>query len=260
MNRESYRRRSRIAIASISCAILAIFLEILFAFSVRNNWNCGILIDISLQLFTAAAILGFLAIVVITVRHKVLKGYVYAFLAILLSSPFLYLDYGIKCQAKVREQHKKEWSGLYNLELLGKELVKYAEDNGGRLPDANKWCDLLLEHNKNLTKENFKHPQPEIFGDIFDFKGEIQFAYNKNLSGMRFRDIPDDVVLLFEADGDWNLNGTGELLQTRYSEKGFIYMLFVDLTTANYWYYKEAIRKFGPKGTYMYYVKPRWSP
>ena len=117
-----------------------------------------------------------------------------------------------------------------------------------------------MENNENLTKENFKHPQPEIFGDIFNFKGEIQFAYNKNLSGIRLDEIDDDVVLLFEADGDWNLNGTGELLQTRYNEKGCIYMLFADLTTANYWYYKEAIRKFDPKGTYMYYVKPRWHP
>jgi len=90
--------------------------------------------------------------------------------------------------------------------------------------------------------------------------GECHFAFNKNLSGLPMTDIPGDVVFLFEADGDWNLNGTHELLKTRYRERGCIWVLFADQTTANYWYYKKAIRKFDLKGTYMYYEKPRWKP
>jgi len=260
METEVVKRRSRIAIASILVCLAAVFSEILFHLYPAGSFNPGIFIIVSERLFYIATILGILSIVVIAIRHKSLKGYIYAVLAIILAFPFLYLHWGVRQAVKVREQHKKEWSGLYNLELLGKELVKYADDNNGHLPDADMWCDILMEHNKSLTRENFKHPQPEIFGDIFDFKGECQFAFNKNLSGKSLDAVPGDVVLVFEADGDWNLNGTGELLRTRYNEKGCIYMLFADLTTANYWYYKEAIRKFDPKGTYMYYVKPRWRP
>jgi len=257
METEPVKKTSRIAIAAIMCVIAAIASAVLF---VLIPVDCGFLIMATMRLFYAAIALSILAIIMITCRRKVLKGYIYAVLAIILCVPYLYFDYGIRCQVKVREKRKREWTGLYNIELLGKELVKYAKDNGGRLPVADQWCDLLIEYNKNLTKENFRHPQPEIFGDIFDFKGDCQFAFNKNLSGMRLADIPDDVILLFEADGPWNLNGTAELLKTRYREKGYIAMLFVDQSVRNYWYYKQSVRKFGPKGAYMYYEKPRWQP
>ena len=115
-----------------------------------------------------------------------------------------------------------------------------------------------MEHNKELTEENFKHPQPEEFAGMLNFKGECQFAFNSNLSGMRLEDIPTDVVLLFEADGAWNLTGTSELLATRYREKGYIAILSVDQTTANYWYYMSAARMFTKDGKHMYYVEPRW--
>jgi len=208
----------------------------------------------------AATVLSIVAIVWITIRRRVLKGYPYAVLALIFATPFLILDYGFRCQVKVREQHKKEWTGLYNLELLGQEMVKYAKDNGGYLPTADRWCDLLMEHNKNLTKDNFRHPQPEIFKDVFNFKGECQFAFNRNLSGMRLADIIGDVVLIFEADGEWNMAGGPELLATRYRKKGYITILFTDQTTANYWFYKDAVRKFNKKGTSMYYEKLRWKP
>ena len=49
------------------------------------------------------------------------------------------------------------------------------------------------------------------------------------------------------ADGDWNLNDTAELLNTRYREHGFMEMLFVDQTVRSYWFYKKAVRKFDSK-------------
>jgi hypothetical protein len=95
---------------------------------------------------------------------------------------------------------------------------------------------------------------------MFHFKGTCQFAFNRNLSGLRLVDLPRDVVLIFEADGEWNLNGTGELLKTRYREKGCIAVLFADQTIGDYWYYMRAVRKFAKSGKTMYYEKPRWEP
>ena len=257
---EQEKRTSYLASGAIICALLAIGLEVLRILLLIVHLEAGNNIVYIIYLSYSAGILGIIAICIITIRHRVLKGYIYALLAIILCSPFVVLHQGIKCQAKVREKRKKEWTGLYNLELLGKELVNYAKDNNDCLPAADKWCDALMEYNGNLTKENFKHPQPEIFKDFFDFKGQCQFAFNKNLSRVRLSEIPDDVVLLFEADGDWNLNGTSELLRTRYREQGYITILFANQTTGIYWFYKNAVRKFDPKGTYMYYEKPRWKP
>lgn len=73
-------------------------------------------------------------------------------------------------------------------------------------------------------------------------------------------DIPENVILVFEADGNWNLAGGPELLKTRRSEHGYVAMFFADGTTGNYWFYTNSVRKFSPKGTHMYYEKPRWKP
>ena len=256
VNDNNIKRTSYLAIASIVCVLAAILAEILFALLIVCGLDGGIFVLASMYLFYGAASLGIIAIVVITIRRKISKGYFCAVLALILSAPFLLFDYGIRLQAEVREKRRREWTGLYNLEVLGKELIRYAKVHEGCLPVAERWCDLLIEHNQNLTEEDFRHPKP----GIFRLKGESHFAFNKNLSGMRLADIPDDVVLIFEADGDWNLNGTGELLKTRYREKGCIAMLLVDQTVSNYWYYMQAMRKFDPKGTYMYYEKPRWKP
>jgi hypothetical protein len=45
-----------------------------------------------------------------------------------------------------------------------------------------------------------------------------------------------------------------------YGEKRFVRILFVDGSTAKYWYDQKGIRKFDPSGKYMYHESPRWSP
>ena len=249
---------SRLATASVIFVVGAITSGLLFCFFTLFQVHevGGFFVAASVLFAFVAFVSGVIAIVVITIRRKVLKGYLYAFMSILLSAPFILAMASSIYVAKVRSEREKANTGLYNLRLLGKELIRYAKVHEGCLPVAERWCDLLIEHNQNLTEEDFRHPKP----GIFRLKGESHFAFNKNLSGMRLADIPDDVVLIFEADGDWNLNGTGELLKTRYREKGCIAMLLVDQTVSNYWYYMQAMRKFDPKGTYMYYEKPRWKP
>ena len=269
---EPIRRTSRIAVASMLCVIAAITSFILFALLLGFGVDCGYLIAAMMIFFYTAIILSVIALVIIAIWRKSLKGYVYPIVVLVLCVPFVLVDYEVRCVVKVREKRKKEWTGLYNLELLGKELIRYAKDNDC-LPVADKWCDELMEHNPELSKENFMHPQhpklpkenykftpPDNLRDIFDFKGQCQFAFNKNLSGVKLSDVSQNTVLLFEADGGWNLNGTEELLKTRYREKGCIAVLLVNQTVSNYWYYMQAMRKFDPKGTYMYYEKPRWKP
>lgn len=252
-----YKETSRLALASIYCVLAAIASIILFCLFVMVGIDCGHFISASILFSAVGFILGIIALFVIAFRHKESKGYVYAILAIILATPFMLAMASSIYVARVRAERRKANTGLYNLRVLGEALTEYAEDHNGYLPAAGQWCDLLMEHDGDLTKDNFKFPKPERL----QLKGNCHFAFNKNLGGLRLVDIPADVVLLFEADGDWNLSGGAELLKTRYKgEHSSIAMLFTDQTIRRYWYYKEAVRKFDSKGTRMYYEPPCWKP
>jgi len=258
MKQQEIKRTSLIAIASVICALSSIGLSILWALLVILGLDIGAVLTNGFYLSYAAGILSILAICIITIRRRVLKGYLYAILALILAAPFIILDYGIELQVKVREKQKKEYTALYNMELLATELKKYAQSNDGNLPNAENWCDVLMAQNPELTTDNFRHPMAELLS----LKGKCHIAFNSNLGGKRLSKISPDTVLLFEADGDFNLNGTAPLLRSRYNPKRFIRMLFVDGSTAEYWYKEKAIRRFKSElgGAYMYYEKPKWTP
>lgn len=236
------------AIVSLACSFVLVF--------VRIDGAGGILIVISILFAAVSLMLGIIALFVIAVNHKQSKGYVHAIAGILISSPFVLMFLLGMVVARLRAEREKANTGLYNLRVLEQALLKYAKDNNGFLPNADNWCDELLRNNPDLKTDNFKFPKPERY----NLKGDCQFAFNRNLSGKRLKDIPGNVVLLFEADGDWNLNGTSELLQTRYEKNGYITMLFVDKSIADYWYDMKAIKKFDASGKHMYYEEPRWFP
>ena len=90
---------------------------------------------------------------------------------------------------------------------LGAEITEYAAKHNGYLPIADKWCDLLIEHNKNLSRHSFCCPAS---------KGACSYAFNKNLSGARLSDVPEQTVLLYESHEGWNLAGGAELLVMRH--------------------------------------------
>jgi hypothetical protein len=255
------KRTSFLAIASFVCVIAAIISIILFGLTVALPMgDVGHFILFAMILFPAAFVLGIISVVVITIRRKYLKGYILAILAIILSIPMIYLDHKVGLGIKYRMERSKLYTGRYNLDLLGKGLKKYAKSHNGCLPDANSWCDqLLADKELGLTPDNFCHPRKQELG----LEGKCSFAFNKNLGGKRLVDIPGDVVLIFEADGDWNLNGTSGILQERRTtavDEYYIDMLFADQTIKAFWFNEQAIKKFNKKGTYMYYEAPRWEP
>ncbi len=183
------------------------------------------------------------------------KSFLIAGITLLLSGFPAFILYGVHLGAQARKEMHKT-TGEYRLEMLSVALKEYAKNHAGNLPDPNTWCDQLLVDGQGLTKESFLNPRRERLG----LKGECHFAFNANLDGKRLADIPDDVVLLFEADGGWNLNGGAELLSTRYKENGYVAIIFADGSKSDYWFYENAVRKFDSKGTRMFYEKPRWSP
>ena len=88
-----------------------------------------------------------------------------------------------------------------NLKALCTSFMCYANDNNDYLPDAKRWSDILIE-------EDWLYP--ENFVD-----GKTRYAMNINASGMKASDLPEDMVLLFEARGPKNLSGGLELIKAQ---------------------------------------------
>jgi tetratricopeptide (TPR) repeat protein len=92
---------------------------------------------------------------------------------------------------------------------LGKTLYVYANDsNDGRLPPVDRWCDSLIIHDYTNSKKFICKVSDAV-------NGESSYAINKNLAGLKFDQIPDDVVLLFETEFGKDSNGRNEFLKNR---------------------------------------------
>lgn len=254
MNGLSEKKTSGFAIASVICIFLALCLLVLPRFCTQSQ---GIFIVPFIAIgITILSIVGFLlaiiALVVIAVRRDKLKGYICSILVI-LGFPLIFGTGSGLFVSWRRGETKKIYAGRNNLEILGKALVVYASDHNGYLPAADRWCDLLMNHNNSLAKSNFKHPMWEELN-----LGACNYAFNKHVGGVRLADVPMNVVLIFEADGDWNLNGEAELLNTRRSVQTSINILFADGSISEYWFYKKAVRKCNQTGATLYYEQIHW--
>jgi prepilin-type processing-associated H-X9-DG protein len=86
-----------------------------------------------------------------------------------------------------------------HLSSLGKQLVIYAAYHNNLYPDANKWCDKLME-DEYFPKNDLLCPNDKI--------GSCSYALNPNC---KF-DSPNDVVLIFESKPGWNQYGGPELM------------------------------------------------
>jgi hypothetical protein len=207
---------------------------------------------LGLGLMYLAVFLAVCALISILLSAQ-LKGYGYVLQSIALSAICLLL-FGMVFQPWFQAQRAqtgmRRWGGFERLYRLRKSLIKYAGDHEGYLPAADRWCDLLMEYDRRLSGDDFKHPLVE--GSLCDF------AFNKNLDGLRLSDIPDDVVLLFEASGDWNLTGGPELLIPR--DDIDVYVLHVD--GAGHWYRfeRKGIGTYDKVLKEMVYSPVRWKP
>lgn len=240
---EVLKEKSRLATSSLICAIVAIvsivisgFLKF-FGFDKLCRWLFGFFFFGSFLLAVVAAVLGIMALIFIASKHKKLKSDWYAFSAIFLAMPLIiFLAMGIH-SGRHRMKIAKNVMGVY----LGTTAVEYAKANNGYFPDANQWCDLLIKQNKNLSKNYFRYPssKPEIYN----------YAYNQNLSGLQINNIKDNIVLIFEAKGGWNLAGTEGLLEKTPVDRQYVYVYFSD---------NNAVRPLSKKDNL--YKSVHWKP
>jgi hypothetical protein len=241
-----YKKTSYLAVLSMVLGFVGL---VSFFVSLLSGFFKGV--DASAIISSAALLLAVLS--VITIYLKALKGLVYIAIAVILSLPSVTFVALAKMSVQQRAISERINTSRYNLRLLGGTMVKYAENNSGHLPDANQWCDSLMGYNKTLTRQNFKHPRMKEY--------DCNIAFNKYLSGLKLSEIPEDTVLLFEADGSWNLSGDIDLFEKRFREQKsyFSYILLVSGDIETYRFEEKGYRPFNPKR--IEWLKPlRWKP
>ncbi|MHC4110895.1 MAG: hypothetical protein ACYSUY_07455 [Planctomycetota bacterium] len=92
-----------------------------------------------------------------------------------------------------------------NLRMIGHSMFVYAIDHDNEYPTAEKWCDMLVKHSEAAHK-NFICPSSGAK------EGVSNYAFNKNLIGMKCTEVPRNVVVLFETKAGWNQFGGPELM------------------------------------------------
>ncbi|MHC4477204.1 MAG: hypothetical protein ACYTEL_16280 [Planctomycetota bacterium] len=104
-----------------------------------------------------------------------------------------------------------------NIKGLGMCIVVYANDNNGKYPARETWCDLLIQGDL-AEKRLFKCPARR--------ESECTYAINPNCEP----NSPGDTVLLFETKGGWNQSGGLEILTTQNQYGNGCNVLFNDGT------------------------------
>jgi hypothetical protein len=118
---------------------------------------------------------------------------------------------------------------------VGQRLLTCTRIGQPVLPDAQLWQDALDRCNYDKTSYRFTDHLP----------GQTHVALNKSVSGRQLDELPDDMVVLFEAYGDRNLNAGLELARkqrqtTRYYEE-FIFVYLANGHVYPYLFDRDAI-------------------
>lgn len=113
---------------------------------------------------------------------------------------------------------QKHYSYSYNKERcsnclrnLGEMFFSYYRDTQN-WPDPNKWCDTLSHHEDSKNRE--MHYVSAHFICKGAGKGRSHYALNPKATA----NSSDDVVLLFDSNAGWNLNGGRELMNSNNHE------------------------------------------
>ena len=105
-------------------------------------------------------------------------------------------------KAKVKANAMKSSN---NAKQLGLGLIVHTQDNDGRLPTADKWCDAIL---RDVGTPVFVSPQdPASSLPIKVGQKVSSYAFNTALSGKNLNEVNPGTVIVFETDLGWNGSG-----------------------------------------------------
>jgi prepilin-type processing-associated H-X9-DG protein len=106
-----------------------------------------------------------------------------------------------------------------NVKQLSLAMRVYADKNQSHYPAATNWCDAILP----------AVGAPKVFHCPADLSGHrCSYAYNARLSGAEMDKVDPNTVVIFEADGDWNVSGGRELMLAQSRHREVIVVGFAD--------------------------------
>jgi len=216
-NEQHQKLKTRLlAIASVLVCILGIIIIVLKIAFYRPWWSEYVARNAVGLLGIIGLVLGFIALRKIPKRLGIikLKGNICAILGrdlgVLLVGCWFLETFG-----SVGSVPKDLAICAYNLQQLSKAILLYSNDNQGRYPEPNRWCDLLLEY-EQIELKHFLCPDVtfqwhrQVFPWPVPKNEKCYYAMNPNCEP----NLPPDTVLLFETKGGWNRFGGPELLTT----------------------------------------------
>jgi len=183
--------------SAILCLIAVPVIYVIVIVSLQFNIQVSNFVGYSIAVFTlgllaASPLLAIFALMKIYRSNNALGGKGFAIITIVGSSLILLLMIPATALYYNRGGASRIMCGT-NLGGLGKAMLIYANDHNDQLPDASKWCDLLVMY-ADISPEQF-------ICNRSDAKiGESSYAINKEVAGMKMKDIPPDMVLLFETN------------------------------------------------------------
>ncbi len=189
-----------------------------------------------------------------------------------------------------RESRFINTQGLFQINRVGNDILNYAMHNDGYLPHDNNWSDCIQD------RFSISSEFSTIDAGIHDKSND--FAFNKNISEMNINNIPDNVILLFEAEGPLNLSGGEELLSMNIEKDKYFrdknapranrnlfsvdfgafmkncvqlftqvskldnyrYIFFVDGKVGKYYFYNQQVEIADSKTGVITYRQLRWEP
>jgi len=177
-------KTSKLAIASMVIGIVSV--------------SSQLLVGIVLLLGVLGLIFGIVALIKIKKGGGMLKGRGFAIAGVVTSAVGLMLGWYFIILALGRMRKKAHHVlCIANLKRLGSVMHIYSNENDGKYPIVDKWCDLLKEY---VPEKVFVCPSAG--------EGRCHYAINPNCEP----NSPGDIVLLFETKGGWNQFGGPELL------------------------------------------------
>jgi prepilin-type processing-associated H-X9-DG protein len=190
---------------------------------------CSMVIMLSIVLLPASFISGFIAVIKIALSKRLLKGYIFSILGILLSIWAFDLNGKALNSGRI---YSTEVCCQSRIKQLGNMIKDYSQLHNGQYPEPSRWCDLLCDLWKSQNQEKVKRIVanhvadmerggdaevvdaiisneagffcPSYFGLLR--RKESNYAINPNCKP----DSPPDTVLLFETVVGWNKFGGPE--------------------------------------------------
>jgi prepilin-type processing-associated H-X9-DG protein len=197
-------KTSGLAIASLVLGILGVF-------------TCGVTALIGL-------VLGIIAMIKVKQSRGVLSGGGIALAGTIVSAIFVFMIPIFAAMLlpalAAAKQKAQSINCISNVKGLAFAVRMYADENQNHYPFATNWCDALLKSNAGLTN---------IFHCPADFSGSrCSYAFNARLSGVEEGKVDPNTVVIFEANGDWNISDGRELILAKPRHGHLIAVGFAD--------------------------------